>query len=131
MTGTIDRVEVITSVQRRRRWSAEDESDNRAGDLRAGDVGPAGGAPARDCAQSGVPLAAALRRGGAVGGGCRPTSRQNLFMGGLTFLTRRALHEMRCRAGGTIRRYIKAVLFYLFYEEVLSGAPDDVAIHIQ
>ena len=26
MTGTIDRVEVITSVQRRRRWSAEEKA---------------------------------------------------------------------------------------------------------
>ena len=26
MTGSIDRVEVITSVQRRRRWSAEDKA---------------------------------------------------------------------------------------------------------
>jgi transposase len=35
MTGKIDRVEVITSVRRRRRWSAEKGAD-RAGDLRRG-----------------------------------------------------------------------------------------------
>ena len=39
MTGKIERVEVITSVQRRRRWSADEKA---AVDLRAGHVGLAG-----------------------------------------------------------------------------------------
>ena len=66
MTGNIDRVEVITSVQRRGRWSAEEGAD-RAGALRAGNVGVAGGAAARGRAEPGIHLASALRRGSAVG----------------------------------------------------------------
>jgi hypothetical protein len=42
MTGKIEQVEVITSVQRRRRWSGGREGDSRTGDLRAGHVGLAG-----------------------------------------------------------------------------------------
>jgi len=42
MTGKIEQVEVITSVQRRRRWSDGREGGSRTGDLRAGHVGLAG-----------------------------------------------------------------------------------------
>jgi transposase-like protein len=42
MTGKIEQVEGITSVQRRRRWSADEKGGSRTGDLRAGHVGLAG-----------------------------------------------------------------------------------------
>ena len=61
MTGNIDRVEVITSVQRRRRWSAEEEAQivqetpAFAGQLYAlGMSGVAGGAATRCRAEPGV-----------------------------------------------------------------------------
>ena len=62
MTGSIDRVEVITSVQRRRRWSAEEKArivqeTPAFHTLRAGVFGVAGGAAARDCAEPGVEAA--------------------------------------------------------------------------
>jgi hypothetical protein len=47
MTGKSEQVEVITSVQRRRRWAAE-EKVAVVGDVCAGDVGVAGGAAASE-----------------------------------------------------------------------------------
>lgn len=41
MPGSIDRVEVITSVQRRRRWSAEEKARIVQENLRGGNVGVA------------------------------------------------------------------------------------------
>jgi hypothetical protein len=51
MAGEIDRVEVITSVQRRRRLSAEEKARIVQERYVRGDVGVAGGAPARNRGQ--------------------------------------------------------------------------------
>jgi transposase len=67
MTATIYRVEVITSVQPRRRWSAEEKAAIVQETYWAGHIRIAGGAPARHCAKPAVSLAVAVRRGDAVG----------------------------------------------------------------
>ena len=60
MTGKIEHVELITSVQRRRRWSAEEKAaivqQTYAPGMSVSLV-----APARDCAEPAVHLATALR----------------------------------------------------------------------
>ena len=50
-TGKIGRVEIITSVRRRRRWSVEEGAD-RSGDVCVGDIGVAPGPAARDRART-------------------------------------------------------------------------------
>jgi Transposase len=66
MTGSIDRVEVITSVQRRRRWSAEEKArivqETYAPGMSVLLIARQHGGGA----EPGVQMAAALRRGRAV-----------------------------------------------------------------
>src|SRR5215472_2275745 len=71
IAGKIEHLEVITSVQRRRRWSAEEKAAIVPGDLCGGDVGVSGGASVRDRAEPAVHLATALCRWRIVGGGGR------------------------------------------------------------
>jgi hypothetical protein len=59
MTDTIDRVEVITRVQRRRRWSTEEKAAI-VQETNSLDVGVADGATAQCGAAPGFQMAAAL-----------------------------------------------------------------------
>jgi hypothetical protein len=71
MTGSIEWVEVITSVQRRRRAGRRKRRRGSCRNLCARKVGVAGGPSARDRAEPGVQMAATLPEGAlsAVGAG--------------------------------------------------------------
>src|SRR5215472_2870947 len=84
MTGNIDRVEVITSVQRRRRWSAEEKAaivqETYAPGMSVSLVARQHGIAPNQA----VHLAAALCRGRAVGGRGRRGGGARLRIPGFT-----------------------------------------------
>ena len=70
MTGNIERIEVIASVQRRRPWSAEEKA-RIVQETYVPGMSVSLVARQHGIAPSGVHLAAAVRRGRAAGGRCR------------------------------------------------------------